>query len=326
MKRFTHIAPATVAQAVAILEEYQGEARVVAGGSDLMGGLKDNLWPRYPKAVVTLKGIPGLRDIRAGADGLHIGALVTLTELAESPVVRDGWPGLAEAARRTGSPLLRNIGTIAGNICQENRCWYYRYPHKLGGRIDCVRKGGSRCLAVTGDHRYHSIFGAVKKCIAVNPSDTAPALVALAAVVTTSKRDIPIDGFFSAEHGLQSTVLDAGEIVTGVFVPRLPDGGKSAFIKIAIRKSIDFALVNCSAAVTCRDGVVRCVRICLNGVHNNPRRCEESEAALLGRPLNAATAAEAGELAVAQARPLLMNTFKVPMARTIVADTLLACA
>ncbi|NDY55429.1 molybdopterin dehydrogenase [Desulfovibrio sulfodismutans] len=325
MKRFTHIDPATIEEAVFLLKEYQGAARVIAGGSDLVGGLKDNLWMRYPKAVINLKTIPGLREIRADADGLHIGALATLTEVAESAVVREGWPGLAEAARRTASPLLRNIGTIAGNICQENRCWYYRYPHKLGGRIDCVRKGGTRCLAVTGDHRYHSIFGAVKKCVAVNPSDTAPALVALDAVVQTNKRAIPIDGFFSAERGAPSTVLEGDEIVTGVFVPTQGPGGKSAFQKIAVRKSIDFALVNCAAAVTCLDGVVTAARICLNGVHNNPRRCDASEAALLGRALNAETAGEAGELAVAQAKPLLMNAFKVPMARTIVADTLLAC-
>ncbi|WP_176630560.1 FAD binding domain-containing protein [Desulfolutivibrio sulfoxidireducens] len=326
MKRFTHIDPATVDEAVFLLGEYQGAARVIAGGSDLVGGLKDNLWMRYPQAVINLKRIPGLRDIRAEADGLHLGALATLTEVAESAAVRDGWPGLAEAAGRTGSPLLRNIGTIAGNICQENRCWYFRYPHKLGGRIDCVRKGGTRCLAVTGDHRYHSIFGAVKKCIAVNPGDTAPALVALGAVVRTSKRAIPIDGFFSAELGPQSTVLDHDEIVTEVFVPLPEKGAASAFKKIAIRKSIDFAVVNCAAAVTLVDGDVAAARICLNGVHNNPRRCEASEAVLIGRPLNEETAGEAGELAVAQARPLLMNAFKVPMARTIVADTLLACA
>ena len=187
-------------------------------------------------------------------------------------------------------------------------------------------KGGARCLAVTGDHRYHSIFGAVKKCIAVNPSDTAPALVALDAVVRTSKREIPIDAFFSAERGPQSTVLDHDEIVTGLFVPRQAPGGTSAFRKIAIRKSIDFAVVNCAAAVAVRDGTIRSARICLNGVHNNPRRCEAAEEALIGKPLDAASAALAGELAVDGAKPLLMNAFKVPMAKAIVADVLMDCA
>ncbi|MBI9080228.1 MAG: xanthine dehydrogenase family protein subunit M [Pseudodesulfovibrio sp.] len=325
MKSFKHIDAASVEEAVSLLQESEGPAYVIAGGSDLLGCLKDNLWMEYPKAIVNLKTIPGLDTISVDEDGLHIGALVTLTKIAESETVKEFWPGLAEAARRTASPLLRNIGTIAGNICQENRCWYYRYPDKIGGRIDCVRKGGKRCLAVPGDHRYHSIFGAVNKCIAVNPSDTAPALIALDATIKTTKRTIPIDEFFSAGMGAQSTTLDRDEIVTEILVPRPAQEWTNAFRKIAFRKSIDFALVNCAAALTFADGKVTSARICLNGVHNNPRRCVESEAALIGKPLNEATAQEAGELAVAEAKPLLQNGFKVPMAKTIVIDTLMDC-
>ncbi|MDD3066539.1 MAG: FAD binding domain-containing protein [Candidatus Gracilibacteria bacterium] len=269
MKRFKHLQAASVEDAVAALKEY-GSAHVIAGGSDLMGCLKDNLWMESPEAIINLKTIPGLDEIRKEDDGLHLGALVTLTRIAESYTVRSGWPGLAEAARKTGSPLLRNMGTIAGNICQQNRCWYFRYPDKIGGRIDCVRKGGKRCLAVPGDHRYHSIFGAVNKCIAVNPSDTAPALVALNAQVETSRRTIPIDAFFSAERGAASTVLEHDEIVTAIFVPQQEEGARSAFRKVAMRKSIDFALVNCAVALVLDGGVVKSVRICLNGVHNNP--------------------------------------------------------
>lgn len=326
MKRFKHIDAASIEEAASLLGEYANNSHVIAGGSDLLGCLKDNLWMQYPEAVINLKTIPGLADIRTDEQGLHLGALVTLTRIAESAAIKADWPGLVEAARRTGSPLLRNTGTIAGNICQENRCWYYRYPDKLGGRIDCVRKGGKRCLAVPGDHRYHSIFGVVNKCIAVNPSDTAPALIALNATVQTSKREIPIDEFFSAERGAQSTVLDRDEIVTGIFVPRQVPASASAFMKIAFRKSIDFALVNCAAAVTVDDGTVVSARICLNGVYNNPLRCEASEAALVGKPLTEKTAQEAGELAVAKAKPLLLNGYKVPMAKTIVVDTLMECA
>ena len=325
MRRFNHYDATTVDEAVKLLNDSQGPAYVIAGGSDLMGCLKDNLWIEAPERVVNLKTIPGLKEIRVDNDGLHLGALVTLTEIEESETVKEQWPGLAEAARRTASPLLRNMGTIAGNICQENRCWYYRYPDKIGGRIDCVRKGGNRCLAVPGDHRFHSIFGAVNKCIAVNPSDTAPALIALNAVVKTTKRDIPIDGFFSAEMGAQSTVLDRDEIVTEIIVPVPGKGSASAFRKIAYRKSIDFAMVNCATSIAIVDGKVASARICLNGVHNNPRRCETSEELLVGKALTEELAQEAGELAVTEAKPLLQNGFKVQMAKTIVADTLMDC-
>jgi len=325
MKRFNHYDAASVEEAVSLLQESEGPAYVIAGGSDLMGCLKDNLWMEAPERVINLKTIPGLKDIRVENDGLHIGAMVTLTEIAESDTVKELWPGLAEAARRTASPLLRNMGTVAGNICQENRCWYYRYPDKIGGRIDCVRKGGKRCLAVPGDHRFHSIFGAVKKCIAVNPSDTAPAFVALNATIKTTKRDIPVDEFFTAEMGAQSTILDHDEIVTEIIVPAPEAGPTNAFRKIAYRKSIDFALVNCAASVAITDGKVSSARICLNGVHNNPHRCEEAEALLLGKELTDQLAQEAGELAIATAKPLLQNGFKVQMAKTIVSDTLIDC-
>ncbi|MGE4442215.1 MAG: xanthine dehydrogenase family protein subunit M [Desulfomicrobium sp.] len=208
MRRFEHYNATSVSEAVKLLNESKGPAYIIAGGSDLMGCLKDNLWMEAPERVVNLKTVPGLKEICVTDGDLHLGALATLTEIEKSETVREQWPALAEAARRTASPLLRNIGTIAGNICQENRCWYYRYPDKIGGRIDCVRKGGTRCLAAAGDHRFHSVFGAVNKCIAVNPSDTAPALVALNAVVQTTKRDIPIETFFSAERRSGSVCLN----------------------------------------------------------------------------------------------------------------------
>ncbi len=326
MKRFNHFDATSIEDAVSLLQKHKDASYVIAGGSDLVGCLKDKIWMAYPEAIINLKTIPGLKEIRTDEDGLHLGALVTLTEIAESDIVKKEWAGLAEAARRTASALLRNIGTIAGNICQENRCWYYRYPNKIGGSIDCVRKGGKRCLAVPGDHRFHSIFGQVKKCIAVNPSDTAPALIALNAVVKTTTRDVAIDAFFSAEMGSQSTVLDRDEIVTEILVPHPAPGSASAFRKLAYRKAIDFAMVNCAAAITVEGGNVISARICLNGVHNNPRRCQESEALLIGQPLTDALAKQAGELAVAEAKPLLQNIYKVQMAKTIVADTLMDCA
>ncbi len=320
MKRFTHIQAESLEHAVQCLQEQS--SYVVAGGSDLMGCLKDSLWMEYPEAIINLKSIEGLSYIKEENGILEIGGLTTLTEVAESQIVKDFAPALAEAARKTASPLLRNIGTIAGNICQENRCWYYRYPNKLGGRIDCIRKGGKKCLAVPGEHRYHSIFGAVKGCIAVNPSDTAPALIALKADIKTTKRIIPADEFFSAANGKGSTILDKDEIVVAIIVSE--KYSRSIFQKIALRKSIDFAIINCAIAVKESAGKVQEIRICLNGVHNNPRRCVEVEEALIGESLTHNVVKEVCELVTKDAKPLIQNVYKVQMAKTIVHDCLLA--
>ncbi|CAG36453.1 FAD binding domain-containing protein [Desulfotalea psychrophila] len=321
MKPFNHINASSLEEASKVLIDSEKKACCIAGGTDLLGCLKDELWLEYPETVVNLKTIPGLDAIREDEDGLHIGALVKLTELAESPLVLSGYAGLAHAASKTASILLRNMGTVAGNICQENRCWYYRYPDKLGGKIPCIRKGGKKCLAVPGDHRFHSIFGQVNRCIAVNPSDTAPAFVALGAVVKTTLRDIPIAEFFSAEHGKQSTVLEPGEIVREIFVPKT--AARSAFTKIAYRKSIDFALLNCAVAL-CFDGeLVTSARICLNGVFNNPKSCPEAEEFLIGKKISEETARQAGELALATAKPTPQTAYKVPIAERTVADTIL---
>lgn len=325
MRRFDHINATSIEQAVSLLQEAQGPAYAIAGGSDLMGAMKDNVWMQAPECIVNIKTIPDLSYIRVEKDGLHIGALTTLTEIAESAVIRQTWPALAEAARRTASPILRNIGTIAGNICQENRCWYYRYPDKLGGRIDCVRKGGKPCLAIPGDHRFHSIFGAVKKCVAVNPSDTAPALHVLQAVAVTTKRRIPMADFFSAEMGAGSTILDRDELVTEIVIPKPQADSYNAFDKIAYRKSIDFALVNCAISLDFNGKTVKKAHICLNGVYNIPWRCTAAEDLLQSQNLTADLAAEAGKQAVAGAKPLLQNGFKVAIASTMVTDMLLGC-
>ena len=325
MRGFEHINAKTVKEAVTELGKYDGTAKAIAGGTDLIGALRDGIWPDHPRAIINLKSISGLSYIKEGTKELKIGGLTSLTDIAESALVKKKCTALADAAGRTASPLLRNLGTLAGNICQENRCWYFRYPEKLGGRSDCARKGGKTCPAVQGDNRYHSIFGAVNKCIAVNPSDTAPALVVLAAKIKTSKRSIGIEDFFTAKNGINSTILGNDEIVTEIRVPIPESGTKTAFRKIALRKTIDFAIVNCAATVTRTGSKVTAARVCLNGVYNIPYRVTGAEKDLAGRPLNEASAQEAGEAAVAAAKPLPMNRFKVQMAKSLVADTILAC-
>jgi len=326
MRRVDHVNAKSLDEAIKTLERDGGSsARIIAGGTDLLGGLRDEIWLNHPRLIVNLKTIPGLNSLELTSSELRIGALSTLADVAASPLIREHFPALAEAARRTASPLLRNLGTIAGNICQENRCWYYRFPHRLGGRIECVRKGGQRCLALSGDHRYHSIFGPVNKCVAVNPSDTAPALMVLGAKVQTTKRVIDITQFFSAKNGTKSTVLADDEIVTEIRLPLPQPESKSAFKKTALRKTIDFALVNCAASLTTHQGIISAVRVCLNGVFNNPYLADRVSEVLLGHELSSETAYMAGEAALSKAKPLRQTGYKVQIARALVTDTLLDC-
>ena len=162
MKHFEYEAPTTIEKAAEILR--QENAVLSAGGTDLTGVLKEKLLPSYPDKVVSLKHIEGLDKIEVKEDGLHIGAMATLKHIAESPVVREGWAALADAAYSVATPNLRNTATLGGNLCQDVRCWYYRYPDSVGGRINCLRKGGTVCYAMQGENRYHSIFGAMKVC------------------------------------------------------------------------------------------------------------------------------------------------------------------
>jgi len=325
MKPFNYIQANSLVEAGAILAASSNGA-IHSGGTDLMGCLRDRIWMDEVDVVVSLSGIAQLKYIRKEGDAIKIGAMTTLTEIATSSLVREGCLMLADAARATASPQLRNVGTLAGNICQENRCWYYRYSYRIGGIIECVRKGGKKCLAVGGDHRYHSIFGAVKKCVAVNPSDTAPALVAAGATIITTNREIPAVEFFTGENGKCSTVLEAGEIVREISVPFGGEGTKSAFKKVALRKSIDFAIVTSAASVLVDDGVVARASICLGGVAVTPHPSSEAAALLIGGPLSDERIAKAADAALAGAKPLKGNRYKVKMARAIIADTLAECS
>ncbi len=326
MKRFSHINAENIDHVVGLLKKHGSSARVNGGGTDLLGCLKDELWLEQPSLIVNLKTIPDLSYIREKDGELCIGALTTLTTVAESSIIKEHYSVLAQAAAKTASPILRNIATLGGNICQENRCWYYRYPNKLGGRINCVRKGGKRCFAAPGDHRYHSIFGAVNKCIAVNPSDTAPALIALDAKIITTERNIQVEEFFSAEMGAQSTVLEAGELVIEIRIPRPNPGSVSVFKKVALRKSIDFAILNGAVMLERKEGVVTAVRICLNAVHNNPYRAVEAENSILGKPLTENHTMLAGNDAVKTAKPLLNNFYKVHLSKILISDLLMDCS
>jgi xanthine dehydrogenase YagS FAD-binding subunit len=323
LKRFTHIDASTVDEAVAYLRRYGDDASAIAGGTDLLGKMKDRILPRYPEAIVNLKTIPGLDSIEEDAEFSRVGALTRLRDIATHPGIQRRHAALAEAARRTASPNLREMGTLGGNICQDVRCWYYRCANN---RFPCLKKGGGRCYAIDGDNRYHSIFGGTVEegCYAVHPSDTAPALIALAARVKTSKRTVEAEDFFAVGVG-KTTVLESDEIVTEIQLPTPPHETKSAFEKFALRKSIDFPIVNCAARITCAAGRVVAARICLNGVHVKPYRAVAAEESLVGKGVNEEDADAAGATAVSAARPMTHNGFMVQIAKTLVKRAILAC-
>ena len=330
MNPFTVSNPTTVADAAATLAK--GGAAILAGGTDLLSGLKAMNSPATPPAtLVNLKTIPNLSYIKEEGGMLKIGALTTLITIANNTIVLTNYAALAQAAKAVASPELRNMGTIGGNICQKVQCWYFRADDNL---FNCLRKDPKGiCYAVAGDNRYHSIYGGVNGCFAVNPSDTAAALTAFGASIVTNKKTWAIKDFF-AVSGENTTALAADEIVTEIQVPTPVAGTKSAFTKFALRKSFDFPIVNCAAVITQASGSVSAAGIALNAVHNLPRKCTDAETSIKGKAINTANADAAGSAAVSAATPMpanantttIGNKYMIQIAKTMVKRTILACA
>jgi xanthine dehydrogenase YagS FAD-binding subunit len=323
MRKFAHYNVRSIDEAVSALRRYGRRASLIAGGTDLLGKMKDEILPIYPEAVINLKTIPGLDFISEENGMLRIGALTRLEDIARSPIVHSKYKALGDAAHRTASPHIREMGTIGGNICQDIRCWYYRTPHN---RFPCLRKGGGRCYAIEGDNRYHSIFGASVKggCLAVHPSDTAPALIALDAVVKTSKRLINAEDFFEVDVA-KTTVLEPDEIVTEIQVPEPPPQSRTCFLKFASRKTIDFPIVNCAVMLSFSETKVSSARVCLNAVYVKPYRAVKAEEAIRGKVITEATAEAAGQAAVYNATPVRHNRYMVQIARTLGKRAILGC-
>lgn len=323
MKAFEWTSPATVREAVKMLTvasagDIDEAPRPIAGGQDLLTTMKD--YTSRPARVVNLKGIRGLNNITMNARGLTIGALVTLTELEEHAGVRKSFPGLAEAAHSIATPQIRNLGTVGGNLCQRPRCWYFRLEEVI-----CLKKGGSECFAASGENKYNAIIGGGPSYI-VHPSDLAPMLLALGASVTvigsSGKRVIPLDKFFTlpSEGNIRrENVLKNEEIITEIFVPASPLAAHSTYLKFKERESLDFALASAAVAVRLApDQTVRDARIVLGGVAPVPWRVPAAEKFLIGKNLKREVLAEAAKIALADAKPLEKNAYKVPLAQTLV--------
>ncbi len=315
---FAYARPTTLAEAVRLAG--RKGARIHAGGTDLLGCLRDQIFSA--ETVVSIAGLAELRGIKAAKDGgLRIGALATIAEVAASPAVRERYAALAEAASQVASPQLRNQGTLGGNLCQKPRCWYYR------GDFPCLRKGGEVCFAAEGENQGHALFGA-ETCFYVHPSDTAPALVALGASVRVAgpsgTRAMPLDRFFvpPSTDPRRETALGPGEILTEVVLPPPGAGLRSSYRKVRARAVWDFALAGVALALRLEGDVVREARVVLSGVAAVPWRHTGVEAALVGKPLDAATMTVAAGAVTAGAEPLAQNAYKVELLRGLLADEL----
>ncbi|MCU0520955.1 MAG: FAD binding domain-containing protein [Anaerolineae bacterium] len=315
-----------------------GETRPLAGGTDLVALMKDGLVA--PKRLVNLKTVPGLAGVVAHADGLHIGALTTLSNLASNPELQErrDLAALVEALEESATPQLRHTATIGGNLLQWPRCWYFRNP-----QVPCWRKGGRRCFAFQGENKYHTIFGG-GPCFAPHPSDPSVALMALDAsvlVVGPQDRDhrngfrvVPLAEFFVlprrdhewADGYHPVTLLETDEIVAAVVVPQAADGARSAFVKVMERGAWDFALVSAAVSLTMDGNRVAASRVVLGGVAPIPWRANQAEAALRGERVSEDGVARAVRAAVADARPLGHNEYKVALAKQALAQAFRALA
>ena len=318
MPVFELFQPTTVEDTVALLDQYDKDAWVLAGGLDTFDWFKDRNKRR--QVVVDLSGVQDLRGVKKTADGgLEIGAATTLTDVANNALVKESYKLLSEAAALVASPQIRNQGTLGGNVSQDTRCWYYR------SGWTCYRAGGNICYAdtPTAINREHAIFDA-NRCVAVNPSDTAPALIALDAqmVIRSSdgERMVNAENYFIGPSTdiTRMTVLRPGELLTAIRVPATWANAEFYFEKVRERLVWDFPLVNVASALKVSGGMIQGARIVVNAVAAHPMRLTTVENAVAGKPRNEETASMAGDLAVQGARPLNHNGYKITLVRNLV--------
>jgi xanthine dehydrogenase YagS FAD-binding subunit len=324
MRAFEYASPRSKEQAVALLGKSWEDSQVLAGGTDLLSLMKDDVVA--PKRLVNIKGVEELRGLRFDAGtGLRLGALVTLEEVAEHGAVRQHYPALHTAVREIGGPQIRNQATVAGNLCQRPRCWYYRGGFGLLGQ-----GADGKSMVLAGDNRYHAILGNAGPAYFVSPSTVVPALVSLGATVRLfgpgGAREMPVEKFFRVpgtsderEHDLRSN-----EIVTEVRVP--PAAGRSANYEVREKEALDWPLVTASVALKMDGSTVQSARVVLGHAAPVPWRSVEAEAALVGKTVNEQVAQAAGEAAVAKAKALSGNAYKVQLARVAVKRAVLAAA
>jgi len=309
--------PVDETNALALAASLGRDGWLLAGGQDTFGWLKDR--NKHPSAMIELTKVDAWKGIRESADGIEIGALTTLTEIANNSLIQSRFSVLSTAASKVASPQIRNVGTLGGNLCQDARCWYYRRG------LDCYRAGGNLCYADAPQslNREHAIFDQ-SRCVAVTPSDTAPALVALDATMVISsesgQRTVAAQDFFvgPAVDIINMTVLRPGEILTAIRIPNTWAGAEFYFEKVADRNVWDFALVNIAAAIKVSGGTIEDARIVCGAVACVPQRLTSVERALRGQTRSEETANQVAALSTVGARPLNYNHYKLPLMENLV--------
>jgi len=317
MAGFQLFQPTSVGDAQKLLEQHGSDALVLAGGLDSFDWLKDRI--KKPKAVVDLSGIDELRGIRTTADGIEIGSMTTLTEVVQHPVIQEKYAVLAQAAELVASPQIRNQGTLGGNISQDARCWYYRagWP--------CYRASGNICYADTpvGRNREHAILHA-DRCVAVNPSDTAPALISLDAkcVVHTPNGEQVVDAedyFLGPDIDItRMNILRPGHLLTTIRIPSTWANAEFYFEKVRDRNVWDFPLMNVASALKTSGDTIQSIRIAINAAAARPLRLKAVEDFARGKPRNSETGEMSGKIAIQGAIPLQFNAYKIPLMRNLV--------
>src|SRR5918912_109883 len=312
MKKFHHIYAGSVREAADLLAQHGTKARVIAGGSDQLRWMKDRL--ETPEVLVNVSRIPDFEGIEWREDGLHLGARTRVARLAADPSVQERYGVLAQAAAVVASPQIRNVASVAGDLLQRPWCYYYREG------FPCLRRGGNTCFAPTGDNKHHAIIGGSRSFI-VHDSDLGPALVALIANITLASprgtRTLALEDFYTlpAQDVTREYDLAADELVTEIHVPTRWLGAAGTYTKIRQRGSWDHGIVTVAAAGRVKDGALADVSIVLGGIAPKPWRATEAEDLLRGQPLGESLAADAGAAALANARPLSRNGYKVGMAQ-----------
>lgn len=315
----------SIEEAVHWLHEYGEHGKILAGGTDLLGLMKDGIKGqkmKMPTCLIDVKHIPEMKMIKLTPDGLVIGAAVVLRDLEENPLVREGYEILAEASREIATLQIRNMGTIGGNLCQRPWCWYFRHPH-----FDCYKKGGRLCYAITGQHQYYFSIKELGVCVMAHPSDMAPALMALDSTLEIAGpngvKEVRVEDFFRDGRSVSDTILQPDEIVTQITVPNHKKNTRATFVKNRTRHTWDFALASTAIALQITDGICEDARIVLGGIAPRPLRAKSGEKMLIGNRLTEELAGQAAQASVTRVHALRDNLYKEALAKTLVKRAIL---
>ena len=325
MKEFKIAQPQSLDQVSSLLSQEKTKYSLMAGGTDLLDEIKNNIIT--PEVVIDLKSVPNLKAIKKDKTHVSIGPMTNIADLAENPIIQEQFPGLVEAALSLASPQLRNVGTVGGNLCQRPRCWYYRDPDTL-----CRKKGGSRCYAFQGRNRYHAILGG-GVCYIVHPSDLAPSLISLDAEVTINgpagkKHILKLGDFFTLpqKNIRKENVLEPYQILSEIRIPLPKKGATSAYYKFKERGTWDFAVVSAAISGMVSNGVFSDLKIVLGGVAPIPWRLNIAEDFIRGKKLSEKVIQQGAKEALADARPLEENAYKIDLLEAVLYTVLFSKA